>query len=192
VEWLREIGRSHKLNDWVVFSASDESARLVSLNREFLSSQCRLTIPDWEVVRWAYDKPLTYQLAATLGLSQPRTFFPQNRGDLESIDCEFPVVLKPAYKQMLNRFTRSKAWLARNRAELLKLYDKAILLVDPGIVMIQEMIGGGGEPQFSFACLCTDGRPIGSVTARRTRQYPVDFGLAVRSLKPSSYRKSKS
>jgi predicted ATP-grasp superfamily ATP-dependent carboligase len=127
-------------------------------------------------MRWAYDKRLTYQLAVELGLSHPQTFFPRNRNEAESIDCEFPVVLKPAYKQTLNRFTRSKAWLARDRSELLTLYDDAVRLVDPSIVMIQEMIEGGGENQFSFACLCADGRPVGSLTARRTRQYPLDFG----------------
>jgi predicted ATP-grasp superfamily ATP-dependent carboligase len=30
--------------------------------------------------------------------------------------------------------------------------------------------------QFSFAALCKEGRVLASVTARRTRQYPVDFG----------------
>ena len=42
--------------------------------------------------------------------------------------------------------------------------------------MVQELIPGGGEAQFSYAALCGDGRPLASVTARRTRQYPIDFG----------------
>jgi len=42
--------------------------------------------------------------------------------------------------------------------------------------MVQELISGGGETQFSYAALCADGRSIASVTARRTRQYPVEFG----------------
>jgi D-aspartate ligase len=178
VEWLMELGRSYELNDWALFSAIDDSARIVSLNHERLSVQYRLTIPDWEVVRLAYDKRLTYQLAATLELSQPQSFFPRNRTDVESINCEFPVVLKPAYKQTLNRFTRSKAWLARDRNELPKVYDNAVLQVDPSIVIIQEMIGAAGENQFSFACMCIDGRPIASLTVRRTRQYPIDFGYS--------------
>jgi predicted ATP-grasp superfamily ATP-dependent carboligase len=42
--------------------------------------------------------------------------------------------------------------------------------------MIQELIPGGGETQFSHGALCVDGRVLASVTARRTRQYPVEFG----------------
>jgi predicted ATP-grasp superfamily ATP-dependent carboligase len=42
--------------------------------------------------------------------------------------------------------------------------------------MVQEMIPGGGEAQFSYTALCREGKPVASVTARRTRQYPIDFG----------------
>ena len=42
--------------------------------------------------------------------------------------------------------------------------------------MAQELIPGGGEAQFSYVALCADGSPIASATARRTRQYPPDFG----------------
>jgi predicted ATP-grasp superfamily ATP-dependent carboligase len=48
--------------------------------------------------------------------------------------------------------------------------------VDPELIMVQELIPGGGEAQFSFAALCADGVPLASLVARRTRQYPVDFG----------------
>jgi len=39
-------------------------------------------------------------------------------------------------------------------------------------------VPGGGEGQFSYAALCQDGHPLASVVARRTRQYPMDFGRA--------------
>jgi predicted ATP-grasp superfamily ATP-dependent carboligase len=44
--------------------------------------------------------------------------------------------------------------------------------------MVQAMIPGNGESQFSFAGLCQDGQPIASLVARRGRQYPLDFGRA--------------
>ena len=43
--------------------------------------------------------------------------------------------------------------------------------------MVQELIPGGGEAQFSYAALARTGA-AGGVTARRTRQYPPDFGRA--------------
>jgi predicted ATP-grasp superfamily ATP-dependent carboligase len=44
--------------------------------------------------------------------------------------------------------------------------------------MIQEIISGGGESQFSYTALCRDGQPLASLTARRVRQIPMDFGRA--------------
>ena len=178
VEWLKAVGRSNNLEGWALFCASDQTARLVSQNSASLRSQYRLTTPDWEAMRWAYDKRLTYQLAADLGLGYPRSFVPRNRKEVEGADVEFPVVLKPAFREATNPFTRAKAWLAADRMKLLELYDRAGLLVGPDMVIIQEMIDGGGKQQFSFACLCVEGRLIGSLTARRTRQYPIDFGYS--------------
>jgi predicted ATP-grasp superfamily ATP-dependent carboligase len=42
--------------------------------------------------------------------------------------------------------------------------------------MIQEFLPGGGEAQFSYVALCDVGTPLASVTAKRTRQVPMDFG----------------
>ena len=50
-------------------------------------------------------------------------------------------------------------------------------LIDPELIMVQEFIPGSGETQFSYAAICKDGRVLASLVARRTRQYPIDFGL---------------
>jgi D-aspartate ligase len=66
----------------------------------------------------------------------------------------------------------------RNRQELLARYREARELIPPDLILVQELIPGGGESQFSYAALCCDGEPIASLTARRTRQYPIDFGYS--------------
>jgi len=137
-----------------------------------------MTTPPWESMQWGYDKRLTHQVAAKVGIEQPHTFLPANRGEVAALECEFPVVLKPAFKQNMNPFTYAKAWRADNVQTLLSCYDDACRFVDPSVIMIQEFIPGDGEQQFSYAALCADGVPLVSLTARRTRQYPLDFGRA--------------
>ena len=44
------------------------------------------------------------------------------------------------------------------REELLARYDEACSQVAPDLVMVQELIPGGGNTQFSYAALCLDGR----------------------------------
>ena len=130
------------------------------------------------MLRWAYDKRLTYQLAEQAAVPRPWTRYPSSRRELADVDCTFPILLKPAYKQTDNKFTHAKAWQAKDLPTLLSRYDAACRLVSPDVIMLQELIPGGGEAQFSYAALCKKGKPLASITARRTRQYPLDFGQA--------------
>jgi D-aspartate ligase len=175
LEFLLEVGKQHDLNGWMLVTTEDNRAAFVARNREALSERFLIPPPHWDVMEWAFDKRLTYELAARLGLDHPRTY---QRRTCEEIarECDFPVVLKPAFKMSSNGFTRARAWLVNNRVELLKRYEEAVELVGADMVLIQQMIPGGGETQFSYTALCSNGQPIASLVARRTRQFPVDFG----------------
>jgi D-aspartate ligase len=112
-----------------------------------------------------------------LGVDYPWTHYPTGPEDVAALDCTFPAILKPAIKRGYNRFTGAKAWRVENHAELQARYAEACTLTDPALIMIQELVPGGGEGQFSYAAICKDGRVLASLVARRTRQYPIDFGL---------------
>ncbi len=174
--YLFALAEKHRLDGWALFATSDESVALFARHRAVLANRFRVTFPPWDVLRWAYDKRLTYRLAADAGVDHPETFYPRTADDLRKLDCSFPVVLKPAFKAQTNRFTRARAWRADDRRALAAGYAEACELVGPDVVMVQELIPGGGETQFSYTALCVDGRCLASLTARRTRQYPVDFG----------------
>jgi D-aspartate ligase len=176
--YLLELADRYNLDQWVLFPTSDESAALLSKFHAALSRRFRVSTPAWDVLRWAYDKRLTYRLAAEQQVDYPSTIYPASEVALEAVACAFPVILKPATHAVVNRFTADKAWPVANRDELLARYRIARELVPPDVILVQERIPGGGESQFSYAALCCDGQPIASLTARRTRQYPIDFGYS--------------
>jgi D-aspartate ligase len=178
VDFLANLADREALRNWVLFPSDDSGAAMVARHHQMLSQHFQLNTPPWEVLRWSYDKRLTYQLADEAMVDHPWTSYPANRDDVAAMKCEFPVILKPAYHNCFNRFTASKAWRVNSRDQLLALYDEARTLVPPDNLMIQEIIPGNGESQFSFAALCRDGQPLAALTARRTRQFPVDFGRA--------------
>jgi D-aspartate ligase len=178
VTYLLELAQREGLDGWVLIPTHDEEAALVARHHEILARRYRLTTPSWEILRAAYDKRHTQALAARLGLRQPWTIFPSGTDDLRRAEGRFPVVVKPAYKESANRLTVDKAWRADDGATLRRLYDEACRLVDPGIVMIQELVQGDGRAQLSYAALCSDGEVVASLAARRIRQYPMDFGRA--------------
>ena len=173
---LLEIAGRRQLEGWVLFAGSDYEVRFVSQNHDLLAPVFRLTTPPWQTAQVALDKRLTYERAAALGLHHPWTQYPRDRRDAAQPGCPYPVILKPRLRRHVNAFTLVKAWRADNQAAFLSLFDEAAALVGPAGILIQELIPGDGSSQFSYAAVCDHGRPIASLVARRTRQYPIDFG----------------
>ena len=176
--YLVELLERYPLDKWVLFPTSDESAALLAKFHGVLSRWYRVSVPPWNVLRWAYDKRLTYELAVKQNVDYPATCSPANEAALRSAVLHFPVILKPATHAVMSRFTADKAWPAANQEELIARYRQARELISPDQIIIQQRVPGGGESQFSYAALCRDGQPIASLTARRTRQYPIDFGYS--------------
>lgn len=173
---LLEMAVRHRLQHWTLFPTGDESAAALAREHRELATCFRLSSPAWEVYRHAYHKRLTDELAGRIGVEHPWTRYPRTRAEVETLDCEFPAILKPDAKARDNRFTQAKAWRVEDRASLVRAWEEAASLVGADAVMVQELIPGSGEAQFSFAALCDGGIPVASLVARRTRQYPRDFG----------------
>ena len=178
VAFLLELERAHGLEGWALYPDGDDTAALLAQAHCTLSERYRVTVPPWEVLEWAYDKRKTYALAAQLGIAHPRTAYPRGRADVLAYDGPFPAILKPASRPTMNRFTVAKAWRADDLETLVARYDEACALIDPALIMIQELVAGDGGAQRSYAALCRDGEPIASLAARRWRQWPMDFGRA--------------
>lgn len=177
-DFLIALADREGVRDWVLFPTDDSAAAMIARHRERLSECFQLTTPEWDVLQWVYDKRLTYQLADKVGVPRPWTMYPRDRTELAQGNYSFPVILKPAFHGPFNRFTAAKAWRVDSKQQLLARYDEAAGLVEPGRIMIQELIPGSGESQFSYTALCQAGEPLASLTARRIRQFPMDFGRA--------------
>jgi D-aspartate ligase len=177
IENVLAAGRRLGLDGWILYPTREETVAAFSLHRPRLQRQFRVPTPDWETVRWAWDKRNTYRLAKELGIPTPRTWYPADVAQLDEIN-EFPVAIKPAIKERFIYATRAKAWRADTRAELVERFARAAALVGPAQVMVQELVPGGGRQQFAYCAFFKDGRSLGSMVARRWRQHPPEFGRA--------------
>jgi D-aspartate ligase len=172
------LALADEIPGWALVPTTDEDAALVARNHDELAAAFTLTTSPWEELRWAYDKRWTYRLADACDVPRPWTARPLVRVEVEALDPPFPLVLKPSVKPEFNRLTAAKAWRVDTREELLARWDEAVTFSRPEHLLVQELVPGGGETQFSYAALCRGGFPIATITARRTRQYPADFGRA--------------
>ena len=175
-DFLLDLSVKHNLKGWVLIPTDDYAVNLASVYHDLLSKQYRVTVPPWEKLQWACDKRQLHQLAQKLGIDQPWTKCIPTSEELADLDCPFPVILKPAIRLKPNSLAIPKAWRADRRHQLLAGLEEAARFIRPENLIVQEMIPGGGETQFSYAALCKDGFPLASIVARRLRQYPKDFG----------------
>ncbi len=175
--FLQEIQKKYHLDGWILFPTQDDTVESVARNAAQLAVHYRLATPDWNIVRWASDKRLTYRMAQEVDVPYPQTWHPANIAELQQLDIRFPVILKPALSIHLQHALRVKALPANTMDELLKHYRFISTIISPQEILIQEIIPGHGETQYSVGAFCKQGQVLLSMTARRTRQYPIDYGL---------------
>lgn len=178
IDFLMKAAVAHGLEGWVLFPTRDEHVAAFSRHRDELLERFRVPTPAWDSVKWAWNKWNTYSLAQQLGIPTPRTWCPKSVADLDAIDVEFPVGVKPAVKEDFFYATKAKGWRVENRQELRALVAKAFEHVGGNEVLVQEFIPGGGDSQFSSCVFFKNGHSLATMAAKRLRQHPPEFGRA--------------
>jgi D-aspartate ligase len=178
VNSVLEVGRRFGLEGWVLFPTRDETVAAFSRHRERLAKFFRVTTPDWETVRWAWDKKNTHILAKQLGIPAPETWNPRTHEELAALYPRLPLAIKPAVKENFFYATGKKAWRADTPEELNQFFIQANKQIRAEEVMVQEIIPGNGQHQFSYCAFFREGHAHSSLVARRNRQHPHEFGRA--------------
>lgn len=178
VDDLVRLGSMRGWDGWVLYPTRDETVAALSRHRDRLGEFFRVPTAPWEAIQWAWDKRNTHEIAARAGVPSPRTWQPATVAELDEIDSEPPWAIKPAIKEHFFYVTKAKAWRADTRAELRELFERAVEIVGPGEVMVQELIPGDGRQQYAYGALYSKGEPVATMVVRRRRQHPPDFGRA--------------
>lgn len=178
LSFLIAFAKKSGLGKRVLYANNDRVVGLLSNHKKLLEEYYHIPTPDWEVIKYVYNKKNAYQLAESLGIPTPRTYYPQDLGDLEKLDIRFPVIIKPATRDNFFDVFRKKAFLIRDKQHLLQTYQKVCDLIDPSDVLIQEFIPVGPKHLYSFCPFFKEGKVVAKIMARRSRQHPMDFGQA--------------
>lgn len=175
-QWLVDFAIRHGLQNWLLIPCADAEVKCVAEHLAWLRSVFKIVSCDWRELQKVCDKRLLAETAAAAGIDFPRSYPIRSEHDAEFVEVQFPVVLKPAMRLQRNAFTSRKAFRANSRDELTRLYRHAASLVGQDDIVVQELVPGSGESQFSYAALWHGDAPVVEMTARRTRQFPIEFG----------------
>jgi D-aspartate ligase len=178
VESVMEVGQRYGLKGWVLFPTRDETVAAFSRHRDRLAKFFRVTTPCWNTVRWAWDKKNTYDRAAELGIPVPGTYNPRTEEELAALYSRLPLAIKPAVKENFFYATGAKAWRAETPDQLVGLFRRAIRQIKPEEILVQEIIPGDGQQQYSYCAFFRNGEAHSTLIARRMRQHPREFGRA--------------
>src|SRR5262249_44366872 len=151
LEFLLALQRDQGLRAWILLPCQDDGVAFVARHGRELAPAYRLATPDWGTVRWALDKPPTHRNGAGLGIPAPRTRYPGGEDELATLDLAYPVIVKPAISIRLQHALRLKALPARDAEELRAQYRVARAALGADEIMVQQIIPGGGEAQYSVA-----------------------------------------
>ena len=178
VDSVLEVGERYGLKDWVLFPTRDETVAAFSRHRDRLAKFFRVTTPAWDTVKWAWDKGKTYERALQLGIPSPQTWNPRTKQDLAPLLFAAAFGHQAGGERALLLRNRGKSLARRYSAELDHLFEKASQQLQPEEILAQEIIPGDGKQQYSYCAFFRDGKAHSSMTARRMRQHPREFGRA--------------
>ena len=166
------------MKGWLILPSGDAEVQFVAQNFVALAERFMLVSLAWQDLEQLNNKAQLYRLAERLGIGYPAVYADGLGSDRPDEAMRFPVVIKPSSTEKTNPLTRAKAWRAEDAADYAQKYALASQYMGPGGFVVQELIPGEGESQLSYAGLWNRGREVCGLTARRSRQFPAEFGTS--------------
>lgn len=177
-EFLIDFQKNIKYKDWLLVPTNDLQVRIISENIELLSGFYKISTDKWPIVEKCYNKRLTYRIAKRLNIPIPNTWMPNSEEELLGLNIPTPCIIKPAVVHSFYKKAKQKVFHCKNAEELLNNYRKAIKIIPFDEVIVQEIILGANENQYSIGIVYNRNESLVSLMVRRKRQHPIDFGNA--------------
>ncbi len=185
LEALVTLGQTFD-NKPLLYTFSDQTSALVSRHRIELAQYFRLLLPEAENFEIAFDKSRTVRIAMELGVAVPKTFFPQNEVELDTISLSWPVVVKPRsnYAWVGDEGRSSRVQFAFSSRELKELFSRIYQEMGTPPI-IQEYVHHGRE--LGMEGVFKDGIAVSSCAHERLRSLDPTGGASVykKTIEPS-------
>jgi D-aspartate ligase len=171
------LNRGKQMNEkCVLIPTNDSIVVALARHKKELEQYYLLPFSGFEVVEQLVNKSKFYQLLSRMSIPHPKTYFPANTSDLESIGqkIDYPYIIKPAYMHLFTAEFNTKCFMINSREEL----DLAIRrLKNRNIeVIIQDLIPG--NELYSFQTYFNNkSQPLAICGYDKLRQDPPDFGI---------------
>lgn len=168
------------LTGHILVPTNDAVVHILSKHKKTLERRYKVSVPELNIVNFAYNKRLTYAIAKENNIPVPYTIYPENLKEMSELspDISFPVIIKGTIGHRFFKKIGVAAIKANSQRELIQAYIKCSSIIDPQEIMIQEVIPGSSNQVYSFCSFFRDKKLIGLWTGRKIREHPSSFGVA--------------
>jgi len=176
--FLIHLAEIRKLQGWIILPTEDLTVYTLSKYKSELEQFYTIPTPQWDVIKYTYDKKLTYMLAEKLGIPIPKTYYPRDIDDIMDISekIDFPCLLKPSVMHRFHNLTGKKLLKVNTKDEMIKSYKSMAQLIPPSEILIQEIVRGSPKNPISVGCFITKNL-MSEVMIIKKRMIPLDFGV---------------
>ena len=179
VDFMIDFAKNEQVRDWILMPTNDAWVYVLSKHKKTLEEYYKVSTSSWDIVKFAYNKKLTYQIAEKNKVPVPKTFYPENPNALhEILSCiAFPVIIKGIAGRYFYQKTGTKAFEANSEKELIEKYTKLSSVVKPAEIMIQELIQGSSSNHvYSFCSFFKNRELVAFWIGQKIREHPKDLG----------------
>jgi predicted ATP-grasp superfamily ATP-dependent carboligase len=179
-DFLMKLTKDGKYYKWLIIPTDDYYVRIVSQYYDELSQYYNLLTDKWGKVSVFYNKCRTYPYVDKLGIPIPKTFYPKTIEELKDFgfQVKYPCIIKPAIMKDFYSIYGSKVLVCNDYKDLISKYQEVIQFLKAEDLMIQEIIPGSSENQYSIGLFSVQGNICNYIIVRRKRQHPPLFGNA--------------
>lgn len=178
IDNLEAYFEPYRDTDTLLFPTSDQYVKYLSDNYDYLNQHFVVGVPTPEIVSLFVEKKNTYHFAESMGIPHPKSLYPESFQDIEAMadTISYPVVVKPSVMHDFHHIFGKKAFLCKDKKELIDRCTSIMLKIPISGILIQEFLSGGSESLYSYGVFAVDGEPKAWLVANRIRQNPIDFG----------------
>ena len=175
LDFMIKLAETEHVKDWILMPTNDAWVYLISKHKRTLQEYYRVPTPSWDVIKFAYDKRMTYLIAEKNDIPIPKTIYPKNIDDIYNIeDIQFPVIIKGRIGHEFYKKTKTKVLKAKSFEELVQYYMRYSPHIDPSETIIQEVIPGNSLT-YSF-CSFRNSELVAYWIGLKIREHPMGFG----------------
>lgn len=177
---LLQLKKNDLYKNWTIIPTDDYYVKILSQNKEVFNNYYNISVDEWDKVSLFFNKRHSYPLAKKAEVPTPLTYYPNSLGDVQQLQSQinYPCIIKPAIMKDFYKYFKRKVFICNNSIELNNYYLIAIKKIKPEDILIQEIIPGSSEHQYSVGIFFDKDKVYNYIIGKRSRQHPLDFGNA--------------